>query len=134
MWHTLFLVKFFFLFKIKRKFIIYVSKTSRTEKSLFGKTQVTDILQMVSYRRPGTDTHPSLACQSLSSSWGDLHCTMQKSLYKKLHSEFAIPSLDYSTFFFFYFLSLQSILQSSRTPSGVIRYWLVLLPFYNWQC
>ena len=37
---------------------------------LVGSLQVTDILQMVNYPRPGTDTLPSLACpsESLSSS------------------------------------------------------------------
>ena len=38
MWHTLFLIKFVLLFKIKRKICIYVSKMSLTEKFFFGKT------------------------------------------------------------------------------------------------
>ena len=40
MWHTLFLVKFVLLFKIKKKNSIYVSKTWLTEKSLLRKTQL----------------------------------------------------------------------------------------------
>ena len=40
---------------------------------LMGSLQLTDILMMVSYRRPATENLLSQACQSLSSSWGDLH-------------------------------------------------------------
>ena len=38
-----------------------------------GSLWVTDILQMVNYLRKATDTLSNQTCQSLSSSWGDLH-------------------------------------------------------------
>ena len=51
-WHAVFLVKFVFLFKMKKKNSIYVSKTSLIEKSWLRKTEMLNSDFVTSFFRP----------------------------------------------------------------------------------